>query len=162
MKYALTGHTEGIGLGLYQRLGSNTLGFSRRNGYDIKIKEDRQRIVNEIKDCDVFINNATAGFSQVLMLIDLFKEWKDLDKTIINVGSRVTEIKLPKDRLELLEYQAEKLALKQMVYQLQGYTCKVDYKWFAYVGTEKILAKYPHFTASDYITVEQATDIILS
>ena len=162
MKYALTGHTEGIGLGLYQRLGKSTLGFSRRNGYDIKIKEDRKRIINEIKDCDVFINNATDEFGQVLMLIDLFKEWKDLNKTIINVGSRISEVKLPKDRLELLEYQAEKLILKQMVDQLQGYTCQVNYKWFAYVGTEKMLTKYPHFTSNDYITVEQSIDIILS
>lgn len=162
MKYALTGHTDGIGLALYQHLGESTLGFSKRTGYDIKIKEDRRRIINEIKDCDVFINNATDGFSQVLMLIDLFKEWKDLNKTIINVGSRIAEIKLPKDRLELLEYQAEKLILKQMVEQLQGYTCQVSYKWFPYVGTERILKKYPHFTSKDYITVQQAMDIILS
>ena len=41
-------------------------------------------------------------------------------------------------------------------------TCKVKYKWFAYVGTEKILKKYPHFNKNDYITEDQAVDIILS
>jgi len=162
MKYAITGHTKGIGQGLCQRLGSNAIGFSRSTGYDINNKEDRKRIISQIRDCDVFINNASSGFGQVSMLIDLFKEWKDSNKTIINIGSRITEIKLPEDRLELLEYQSEKLALKQMVNQLQGYDCQVSYKWFAYVGTERILKKYPHFTSNDYITVQQAIEIILS
>jgi hypothetical protein len=41
-------------------------------------------------------------------------------------------------------------------------SCNIKYKWFGYVGTKKILAKYPHFTESDYITEEQAADMILS
>jgi hypothetical protein len=92
----------------------------------------------------------------------LFTEWKDQDKTIINVGSRIAEIKvLPGDRQDLLKYQAEKLILKEMNNRVYG-RCKVKYKWFAYVGTEKILKKYPHFTKTDYITEDQAVDIILS
>ena len=162
MKYAITGHTSGIGKHLYNKLSPTIVGFSRSNGYDIDIKEDRRRIIQESKDCDVFINNAESIFSQTYLLIELFKEWKDTNKTIINVGSRISEIILPADRLELLEYQAQKIILKTMVNQLQGYNCKVHYKWFAYVGTEKILKKYPHFTAKDYITEEQAGDIILS
>lgn len=162
MKIALTGHSQGIGKYLFQKMSPNVIGFSRSNGYDINIKEDRRRIIEQSKDCDIFINNAESNFAQTYMLIDLFKEWKDSNKTIINVGSRIAEIKLPGDRLELLEYQAQKLTLKTMVNQLQGFNCQVTYKWFAYVGTEKILKKYPHFTTADYITEEQAVDIILS
>jgi hypothetical protein len=162
MKYAITGHTQGIGQGLYNRLSPNAIGFSRSTGYDINNKEDRRRIIRESRNCDVFINNAESNFSQTYMLIDLFKEWKDLNKTIINVGSRIAEITLPSDKLELLEYQSQKLSLKTMVNQLQGYPCNVTYKWFAYVGTDKILKKYPHFTEQDYLTVEQASEIILS
>jgi hypothetical protein len=162
MKYALTGHTQGIGKYLFDNLSPNAMGFSRSTGYDITIKEDRRRIIRESRDCDVFINNAESNFSQTYMLIDLFKEWKDLNKTIINVGSRITEITLPSDKLELLEYQSQKLSLKTMANQLQGYPCNVTYKWFAYVGTDRILKKYPHFTAQDYLTLEQASNIILS
>jgi hypothetical protein len=162
MKYAITGHTQGIGQGLYNRLSPNATGFSRSTGYDIDNKEDRRRIIRESKDCDVFINSAGSNFSQTYLLIELFNAWKDTNKTIINIGSRVSEIKLPATRLELLEYQAQKLILKTMVNELQGYTCNVTYKWFAYVGTERILKKYPHFTSADYISIDAAVDIILS
>ena len=161
MKYSITGHTAGIGRKLYERLFPNAIGFSLSTGYDITNPVDRHRIIEESKDCDVFINNATAEFAQTLLFLELFTEWKDQDKTIINVGSRIAEIKvLPRDKQELLKYQAEKLILKEMSSRVVG-RCKVKYKWFAYVGTEKILKKYPHFTESDYITEDQAVDIIL-
>ena len=44
---------------------------------------------------------------------------------------------------------------------MQVHACKVEYKWFGYVGTEKILKKYPHFTSLDYISVDAAANIIL-
>jgi len=162
MKYSITGHTAGIGKKLYERLFPNVIGFSLSTGYDITTPVDRQRIIDESKDCDIFINNATAGFGLTLLFLELFNLWKDQNKTIINVGSRIAEIKiLPKDRQDLLKYQAEKLILKEMSNRVHG-VCKVKYKWFAYVGTEKILKKYPHFTTADYITEDQAVNIILS
>ena len=85
MKYAVTGHTQGIGKGIFDRLSTNCLGFSKSTGYDITKKVDRLSIIKQIKDCDVFINNATDSMGQTLMLIDLFYEWKDLEKTIIKV-----------------------------------------------------------------------------
>ena len=68
---------------------------------------------------------------------------------------------LPDTHQHLIKYQAEKLILKEMSQRISG-TCNVKYKWFAYVGTEAILKKYPHFTENDYITEDQAVDIILS
>jgi hypothetical protein len=160
--YAITGHTAGIGKRLYERLNPNAIGFSLSTGYNITNPNDRQRIIRESKDCDVFVNNAPAGFGQTLLFLELFDVWKDQPKTIINVGSRIAEIKLlPKNRQDLLTYQAEKLILKEMSSRVIG-TCKVKYKWFAYVGTEKILKKYPHFTETDYITEDRAVDIILT
>lgn len=164
MKYAITGHSEGIGQGLYNRLSPNAIGFSLSHGYDITKKEDRRRIISQVQDCDVFINNAPAGIGQTYMFIELYKEWRnDPTKTIINVGSRIAEIDiLPEDRIQLLEYQADKLILKEMSLRVPPSACKVNYRWFPYVGTKKILAKYPHFTPDDYITIDQAIDIILS
>lgn len=161
LKYAITGHTQGVGKGLFERLAPNAIGFSKSTGYDITQKEDRQRIIREAYDCDVFINNATESFGQTYLLIELFNEWKNTNKKIINVGSRIAEIDvLPEQYHHLLEYQAEKLILKEMNNRLAGSSLTIEYKWFGYVGTEKILAKYP--TLDQYITVDQAVDIILS
>ena len=164
MKYAITGHTQGIGKSLFHRLTPNCIGFSKSTGYDITDKDSRRDIIKYSYDCDVFINNATAGMGQTLLLIELFNEWKDTDKIIINVGSRIAEFPAAVSRYELLSYQAEKLILKEMALRLQGLEkCEVRYRWFAYVGTEKILYRYPHFTyPNDYITEEEACDVILS
>jgi hypothetical protein len=162
MKVAITGHTKGIGHGLYNFFSPTVKGFSRTNGYDINSFNDRYKIITESSDCDIFINNAHSNFGQTYMLLDLFQEWKNLDKTIINIGSRVTEINLEASRHDLLNYQAEKLILKQMSAKLQGYKCKVVYRSFGYVGTDAIKSKYPNFTPKDYISVEEAIQIILS
>ena len=163
MKYAITGHTQGLGKSIYERLSPNCLGFSKSTGYDITNKKERLKILDEIIDCDVFINNATAGIGQTLLLIELFYLWKDLDKTIINIGSRIAEYKEPIYEPPLLSYQAEKLILKEMALKLVGIgKCKIEYKWFGYIGTENILKKYPHFTyPKDYISVEEAVDKVL-
>ncbi len=162
MKIAITGHTQGVGKRIYERFCPNIIGFSRSNGYDITNSVDRKRIIEESKDCDIFINNANAEFGQTLLFLELFEEWRNTDKTIINVGSRIAEISiLPEAHQHLIKYQAEKLILKEMSNRVNG-TCKVRYRWFAYVGTESILKKYPHFTEKDYITEDQAVDIILS
>lgn len=164
MKYAITGHTQGIGRRLYERLSPSIMGFSKSTGFDITSKEDRQRIIQLSQDCDVFINNATEGFAQTYLLIELAQAWKDCpDKKIINVGSRIAEILLPENKLHLADYQAEKLSLKNMSTRLVPLVkCKIEYRWFAYVGTEKILKKYPYFKPGDYITEDRAVDIILS
>ena len=83
MKYAVTGHTQGLGKGIFDRLSPNCLGFSKSTGYDITNRSDRYKIIDEGKDCDVFINNATQDLGQTQLLIELFYTWKDLDKTII-------------------------------------------------------------------------------
>ena len=163
MKYAVTGHTQGIGKSLFNRLSPNCIGFSKSTGYDITNKSCRKNIVKESSDCDVFINSATEGIGQTLLLVDLFNEWKDTNKTIINVGSRIAEFSNAVEYYNLLSYQAEKLILKEMSLRLHGLEkCDVRYRWFGYVGTEKILQKYPHFIyPDDYITEDEACDIIL-
>ena len=164
MKYAVTGHTQGLGKGIFDRLSPNCLGFSKSTGYDITNRSDRYKIIDEGKDCDVFINNATQDLGQTQLLIELFYTWKDLDKTIINIGSRIAEVTEPMWEKYLLEYQAEKSILKEMSLKLTGIgKCKIEYKWFGYIGTEKILKKYPNFTyPKDYISVDEAVDTILN
>lgn len=165
MKYAITGHTQGVGKKAFERLNPDIIGFSRSTGYDINDPVARKKIIEQSYECDVFINNATDHFAQTYMFLDIVEAWYDKpEKTIINVGSRIAEVRLlPESHRHLSYYHAEKLALKQFSNQYSMTAkCKIVYRWFAYVGTEKILRKYPHFTSSDYITEDQAVDIILS
>lgn len=163
MKYAITGHTQGIGKCIFERLQPDIIGFSLSNDYDIADRHSRRKIVNDVNNCDVFINNAAAGFGQTLLLVDLYDAWKDTTKIIINVGSRIADdgFVLPNDRDELLQYQSEKRSLKTLSEELRlrATTLQVKYVSFAYVGTEKILAKYPDI--ANYISVDDAADIIL-
>jgi short-subunit dehydrogenase len=160
MKYAITGHTQGIGKSIFERLSPNIVGFSKSLGYDIKNFKDRQQLIKESQDVDVFINNACDGFGQVDLLIDLFHFWKDTNKTIINVGSRIAEEKIQPEYIHLLPYYACKTSLKSLCNDLQGYSCNVKYCYFGYVGTERILKKYPNL--KDYISINDAVNIILN
>jgi hypothetical protein len=166
MKYAITGHTQGIGLGIFNKLSPNAIGFSKSTGYNICNRSDRERIILESANCDVFINNASEDFGQSELLLELWREWKDTRKTIINVGSRIAEPEVILDdaHAHLLDYSMYKRTLKTLHDDLSkiNTSVKVKYCWFGYVGTPKILAKYPHFTPNDYITIETASNIILS
>lgn len=93
MKVAVTGHTSGIGKGLYENFlnkGYFVRGFSRSNGFDISILKDRLAIIEETKHFDIFINNAynKNDDSQLQMLRDIFKSWQNQNKKIINISSR--------------------------------------------------------------------------
>lgn len=89
MKIAITGHSRGIGKGLCDALGNKghmVLGFSRSNGYNTNEENDRQRILDAVKECDIFINNAYPG--QAEMFEKIFQLWRDdYNKTIVNIGS---------------------------------------------------------------------------
>lgn len=164
--YAITGHTEGIGKCLFNQLSPNAIGFSRANGYDITQINDIYRILDDASDCKVFINNAYCDFGQSNLLLEAFFRWKDTDKTIINIGSKIAEdgvnLNFHPD-VGLLKYQMHKASLKKLSYDLDAYgsKLKIKYVWFGYVGTEKILEKYPNMPKRMYISVEDATNKIL-
>lgn len=131
-KYAITGHTSGIGRALYDYYLPNAVGFSRSNGYDIS--KDIQKIINDAKHCDVFINNAQQDFYQTDLLYELSKKFKG---KIINIGSMskywVTDYK--KD----YKYAVEKQALDSMNAQLfwQGVDTAILNVSYVDTGTEK-------------------------
>jgi len=96
MKIAITGHTGGLGLAFFNyflNLGHDVIGFSRSNGFNISDPISRLNIVDTIKDFDMFINNAYNDWdsSQLTMLELVYKEWRNKEKTIINVSSRYTK-----------------------------------------------------------------------
>jgi hypothetical protein len=93
MKIAITGHTQGLGQAFFNHFQSHTvIGFSRSNGYNIASPADRNKILEEIKDVDMFINNAYNNFddAQLQILMAVYDLWKGTDKIIINISSRYT------------------------------------------------------------------------
>jgi nucleoside-diphosphate-sugar epimerase len=94
MKIALTGHTSGIGKEFAEALKDQELKcFSRSNGYSIDTKTERDRIVREAQDCDVFISNAFSDenpWGQTELLFDLWQVWRGLNKRIILISSSNT------------------------------------------------------------------------
>lgn len=164
MKYAVTGHTSGIGKAVFESC-NNSIGFSKSQGYDILSAQDRKKIIEQTRDCDVFVNNAHDGFGQAYMLLDLFHSWKNTSKTIINVGSIIAEdTTVLKNYEHLLEYQIQKKSLRILHNDLVNLktSLKLNYVYFGYVGTERILQKYPNMTKDQYITIEEAVKIILA
>lgn len=87
MNIAITGHTKGIGKAVYDLLkaeGHSLLGLSRPD-YDIT----SNNIVEMVKNYDVFINNAYAPDYQTYILKSIIEEWKNQDKIIINMSSKL-------------------------------------------------------------------------
>jgi short-subunit dehydrogenase len=155
MKYAITGHTQGIGLALSNLLTPNYIGFSRSNGYDITIKENRETIIQQSADCDVFINNAYADFNQVNLLYELYDNWKDSVKIIVNIGSETTCGIKNHSHI----YTAHKISLDKASEQLSHLDnrCGVINIRFGWVGTSRVLTK---FNPKSYIDVDDAAKYI--
>lgn len=121
MRIAISGHSAGIGqalMNIYQQRGYEVVGLSRRNGYNIR---NIPKIISMIKDCDVFINNAQAGFVQTELLFALYKQWQGLEnKKIINISTFMTSEPISTlPGIEMTEYFVQKIALEEAVRQLR-------------------------------------------
>jgi hypothetical protein len=120
---AITGHSAGIGLALakiYEEKGHNIIGLSRRNGHNIR---SIPKIIKEVKDADIFINNAQVGFAQTELLFALFREWYKIEnKLIINISTMMTSEPLSGlPGLDMTEYYVQKIALEEGIRQLRYY-----------------------------------------
>ena len=83
MRIAITGHTKGLGLAIYNHFvahGHTVLGFSRSNGYSLP--EKYAEVVEAVKTCDYFFNNAHVDDIQATFIRDLHD-----DTNIITSGS---------------------------------------------------------------------------
>lgn len=111
MKVAVTGHTSGIGQGLYRYFeaqGHEVLGYSRSNGYALPDAE--HGVLEQIQHCDIFVNNALPVTSQIFFTQQLWDVWKDLDKTILVIGSVSASFQTT-HQVEFAEYQHQKSQL---------------------------------------------------
>lgn len=129
-KIAITGHTKGIGNGIFSKFKHmySVQGFSRSNGYDIANDEILKQIVNQTLDCEVFINNAYC-YDQQTKLAELWSyAHRNKDHVIINISSLAADpiFKIPEKIPELSSYAKEKLNLNEKTFEIcdQAYKCK--------------------------------------
>ena len=121
MKIAITGHTAGIGQALareYSHNGHKIVGLSKREGNNIR---NTPKICDQIEPCDVFVNNAQAGYAQTELLFEMAQRWQGTKKHIIVVSTMMTQDPvscLP--GLEMDQYRIQKVALEESVKQIRN------------------------------------------
>lgn len=121
MKIAITGHTAGIGQALaskYQSSGHEIVGLSKREGNNIR---NIPKICDQIEPCDMFINNAQAGYAQTELLFEMANRWQGTNKHIVVISTMMTQdptSSLP--GLDMDAYRVQKVALEEAVKQIRN------------------------------------------
>lgn len=138
---AITGHTRGVGLALataLERRGDTVIGLSRSNGYDITEPEG---IFGKIRDADVFICNAHAGFAQAELVFAMARTWAPYPRRlIVAMGSLSADGINPSQG----NYAIHKKALDAACEQMQAdrsVKCRITLVRFGYTDTPRIGAK---------------------
>jgi nucleoside-diphosphate-sugar epimerase len=120
MKIAITGHTAGIGQALakqYADRGHEIVGLSKREGHNIRVIP---KIADLIEPCDVFINNAQAGYAQTELLFEMAKRWTGTKKHIVVISTMMTQDPVSSiEGLDMDQYRIQKIALEQAVQQIR-------------------------------------------
>jgi len=127
MKIAITGYTSGIGKSLskgFENQGHKIIGFNRSTSANISSDLGIDKIVDAVKDCDIFINNAydtqkirtTLGFAQTVLLYKIWYMWQGQAKIIINIGSRTSDV----NHNKIWPYAIHKISLDEAVKQLRN------------------------------------------
>jgi nucleoside-diphosphate-sugar epimerase len=121
MKIAITGHTAGIGQALsaeYQSAGHTIVGLSQREGNNIR---NTPKICDQIEPCDMFINNAQAGYAQTELLFEMARRWQDTGKQIIVISTMMTQDPISVlPGLDMDHYRVQKVALEEAVQQIRN------------------------------------------
>jgi hypothetical protein len=101
MKIAITGHTRGLGLVIYNHLisqGHEVIGLSSSNGYHLP--GSIEQVIKIAQSCDFFFNNAHAGIVQSTLIERLYDRCNivtsgsmaaDYDGTPYRVEKRIVE-----------------------------------------------------------------------
>jgi len=120
MKIAITGHTAGIGQALareYRLKGDEIIGLSRRDGNNIR---NTPKICDQIEPCDVFVNNAQAGYAQTELLFEMARRWAGTKKHIVVISTMMTQEPLcSMPGLDMDHYRLQKVALEEAVRQIR-------------------------------------------
>lgn len=89
MQIAITGHTKGIGKAISNRFNKHHVkGFSITDGYDIGDPQTRKEIIEKIRECEVFVNNAFDKTGQTELLKEMISCWHNTNKLIVHMNSK--------------------------------------------------------------------------
>ena len=124
MKICITGHTAGIGKAFAEVLGDrghDIVGLSKRDGHNIR---NIPKILEHIKPCDMWINNAQSGFAQTELFYAVWNHWQKTEKTIWVISTAMTQdydianVETMKQS-DILEYRTQKRALEEAVHSVK-------------------------------------------
>jgi len=128
MKIAITGHTSGIGKGIYtfyRRRAVEVKGYSLDNGYNIN---EYESILKDSADCNIFINNAYSHYKQSEIISTWGEMHKNYKHLIISTSSIAAEPLLEIEKIfpHLVPYGEEKYAINKASWFLNhsGSRCK--------------------------------------
>jgi NADP-dependent 3-hydroxy acid dehydrogenase YdfG len=150
MKIAITGGTAGIGQALgneYQALGHEVLSLSRRTGHNIRVIP---KIADLIQPCDMFINNAQAGYAQTELLFEMSQRWAGSGKHIMIISTMMTQDPvsvLP--GLDMNAYRVQKVALEEAIKQIR----------YQRIGVKITIVRPGNIATSADKTVPPAADV---
>jgi hypothetical protein len=126
MKIAITGHSAGIGQALakqYESRGHEIVGISRRDGYNIRVIP---KIADMIEPCDMFVNNAQAGYAQTELLFEMAQRWQGTRKHIMIISTMMTQDPIsPIPGLDMDAYRIQKISLEEAVKQIRHQQLKI-------------------------------------
>lgn len=113
-KIIITGHTGGLGKAIYDKFTQEScreiIGMSRSNGYDIE--KDFDKIVEESKGAELFINNAYRD-KQQLKLFNALKDKVDMMVVMGSVSRHYPEL-VPTDYVQDKQELAEACRLESI------------------------------------------------
>ena len=113
-KIIITGHTSGLGKAIYDKFTQEScreiIGMSRSNGYDIE--KDFDKIVEESKGAELFINNAYRD-KQQLKLFNALKDKVDMMVVMGSVSRHYPEL-VPTDYVQDKQQLAEACRLESI------------------------------------------------
>jgi NADP-dependent 3-hydroxy acid dehydrogenase YdfG len=141
MKVAITAHTTGIGAAIADAFTvrhHDIIGMSRATGYTLP--EDRQRVLDDSKDCDIFVNvwyQRNTDF-QIKLLYDFFNMWKGQNKHIISIGSRAGECYILGEASQYSMFKHAHDAACQQLFNRRDQRPKVTNIRPGYVDTESV------------------------
>jgi NADP-dependent 3-hydroxy acid dehydrogenase YdfG len=126
MKIAITGHTAGIGQALahqFECAGHTIIGLSKREGNNIRVIP---KIADQVEPCDMFINNAQAGYAQTDLLFEMARRWQGTGKHIVVISTMMTQDPVScLSGLDMDQYRVQKVALEEAVKQIRNRRLKI-------------------------------------
>lgn len=163
MKIAITGHTSGIGLSLFNKFkeqGHYVIGFSRRTGTDIGQKNICKEIVEAVNGFDVFVNNAYHPIGQNRLLSYILSSWTS--GTVVSISSDIVSVPYIKfdDSPADQEYISSKIVNNHIIASYDGPIKVLNVKPYI-VRTNFHLGQYNSKFLENALEPDQVADLII-